>query len=82
MNKVEKIFICWGIIVAVGPILLALVIGTMSDNVQDVDFSSLIFVLILEVPANVLIYVGIPYARCLLSISSFCSLQCASSMLP
>ena len=62
MNKVEKIFICWGIIVAVGPILLALVIGTMSDNVQDVDFSSLIFVLILEVPANVLIYVGIPYA--------------------
>ena len=62
MNKVEKIFICWGIIVAAGPILLALVIGTMSDNVQDVDFSSLIFVLILEVPANVLIYVGIPYA--------------------
>ena len=62
MNKVEKIFICWGIIVAAGPILLAFVIGTISDNVQDVDLSSLIFNLLLETPANILIYAGIPYA--------------------
>jgi hypothetical protein len=62
MNKVKKIFICWGIIVAAGPILLALVLGTLSDNVRGNDLSSLYEELILHIPANVLLYAGIPYA--------------------
>jgi hypothetical protein len=62
MNKVKKIFICWGIIVAAGPILLALVIGTLSDNVRGDELSFVIYKVIIEIPANVLLYAGIPYA--------------------